>query len=358
MLEAYQKEVEKNENPQPIKPEWEPTLKDILGKKEDSELFGELLAREGDITLASRMAKGELTEDDIASLDHHRKGFLSTMEEVKTVKESIGEDVINAYTKSNPELQKVVALVGPVAYKEIIKEKLAKLAIREPDAFRGLSEAVENKNDYKGGYYKELDEKVSALCAEKGIKAEDYLKALALEDGSDRTKAMRGAVREGYNWFQKAGDWVSAGSWSKSRVKLMESQKTEIDSVLEQMRMHQSNVGGFLSGMIENDEIRSAVARDLIGEKEEKKPIPGFKEARGEMPTKEGVQTKWNAYKETLDKDWEDFTPARQEKERDKFIEIQNQEMAQRSAQKRSFWGSIFEIFSQSFFTNNKAELN
>ena len=151
MLEVYEKEVEKNEGPQSVKPEWEPTLKDILAKKEDSDLFGELLMREGDAELTFRLSKGELKEDDIVELDTRRKEFLSTMEDVKTVKESINEDIINAYTKNNPELQKVVALVGPEAYKNIVKEKMAKLAIQDPDTFRGLFEVVQRKNEFKGG---------------------------------------------------------------------------------------------------------------------------------------------------------------------------------------------------------------
>jgi hypothetical protein len=43
MLEAYEKELDKKEHPADKKPEWDPTLKEILSKKEDSDLFGELL---------------------------------------------------------------------------------------------------------------------------------------------------------------------------------------------------------------------------------------------------------------------------------------------------------------------------
>jgi hypothetical protein len=357
MLEAYQKEVEKNEPTKNPKPE-EPTLKDILSKKEDSDLFGELLKSEQEVGLTGRLAKGELKDEDIQSLDKYRKEFLGTMERVKTVKESINEDIINLYTKNNPELQKVVSLIGPSAYKDIVKEKIAKLAITDPGAFNSLSEAVERKNEFKDGYFKELDEKVSNLCKEKGISPEKYSKALAITDDGERKKALRGSVREGYNWMQKAGDWISMGSWSKNRIKLMESQKPEIDSALEQMRTHQSSVGEFLAGMTEYDDIRSVLSKELIGDKEEKVPLQGFKESKGGMPTKESLQKSWDEYKQNMQKPWDELTPLRQEKEREAFVEAQKETLIEQNKKKSGFWSSIFEIFSVSFFNSNKAELN
>ena len=194
MLEAYEKELDKKAIPEAEQvPKWQKTtLKEILSKKEDSDLFGEMLAREGELELSKRMANGELNEEDISTLDRYRlgndadPGFLDTMQEVKIARESITNDVINAYTRNNPELQKVVGLVGLDSYTKIVKDKLARLAIRDPEAFASLSSAVKDKNEFKAGIYAELDEEVTKLCADRKIKPESYMKAMAIEDPKER----------------------------------------------------------------------------------------------------------------------------------------------------------------------------
>lgn len=363
MLEAYEKELDKKPIPEEEQvPKWQKTtLKEILSKKEDSDLFGEMLGREGDLELSQRMAKGELTEDDIEELDSHRLDFLNTMQEVKVTKESITNDVVNAYTRNNPELQKVVGLVGLDSYREIVKDKLARLAIRDPETFASLSGAVKDKNEFKAGIYKELDEEVTKMCADRGIKAESYLKAMAIEDPKEREKALKAAVKEGWGGWKKAANFLTAGSWASRRTELMGSKKEELDLATEAMKLHRSNIGEFLAGMTDVPEIRSAVSKELIGEKEEKIPLEGFKESKGQMPTKESLQADWEEYKNNRKKinrvNWEKLTPELQDRERDMFIEAQNKARAEEMKKKTGFWGAIFSIFSESFFTSNKSEL-
>lgn len=360
MLEAYEKELDKKGVPEAEQvPKWQKTtLKEILAKKEDSELFGEMLGREGELDLSKRMASGELSEEDINTLDKHRVGFLDTMQEVKLTRESITNDVVDAYTKNNPELQKVVGLIGLDAYRDIVKEKMAKMAIRHPDAFSSLYSAVEGKNEFKNGIYKELDEEVTKLCADRKIKPESYLKAMAIEDPQERAKALKVAVKENWGKWEKAANFLSFGTWASNRAELMGSKKEELDLTTEAMKLHRSNVGEFLAGMTDNDEIRSAVAKEIIGEKEQKVPIEGFNESKGKMPTKESFQEDWEDYKAMFpfsdDENWEDLSPSKKEEIRDSFIEAKKEEQAQK---KSGFWGSIFEIFSESFFTSNKTEL-
>ncbi len=362
MLEAYQKELDKNEVPEEekVKPEHKKTLKEILGNKEESDIFGEMLAQEGDVELSKRLASGQLTEDDIDELDGHRKSFLDTMEDVKMVKESITNDVVNAYTKNNPELQKVVGLVGLDGYRNIVKEKLARLSIKDPQGFGFLLESVKDKNKFESSdNYKGLDEEVSKLCADRKIKPESYLKAMAIEDPKERSKALKGVVKEGWSNWKKAANVFTFGTWSSRRAELMGSKKEELDLATEVMRKHKADVGEFLAAMTDNDEVRGALAKELIGEKEEKIPVQGFKESKGHMPTTEGYQNKWSEYKSNLDGvEWETLSPADQDQHRNNFQQAQQKAFEDANKNKSGFWGSIFATFFTSFLTNNKNNLN
>lgn len=362
MLEAYQKELDKKEvspEEQKRKPE-NKTLKEILSKQEDSDLFGEMLGREGDLDLSKRMATGTLTTEDISYLDAHRKDFLSTMEDVKNVKESITNDVVNAYTKNNPELQKVVGLVGLDAYRDIVKEKMARMAIRDPEAFKSLSDAVKSKNEFKSGIYKELDEEVTKMCADRNIQPTSYLKAMAIEDPKQRDEALKLAVRENWNNWKKAADLFTFGTWGDRRAKLMGSKKEELDLASEVMREHKGKIGEFLAGMTDVPEVRNAVAKELIGEKEEKVPVQGFKESKGQMPTEQSFQDGWKAYKtkNKILKSFETMDPDQQDVHRDAFLEMEKKKMEEMNGKKSGFWNAIFSIFSSAFIDDNRNKLN
>ena len=355
MLETYQKQQEHNENPEGQKPAWEPSLKEVLAKPEDSDLFGELLKYNDETDLVAKLTRGELEESDIEGLDRYRKEFLMRKERANTVKESINEDVINAYAKNNPELQKIVALVGPESYKSIVKEKLAGMAMNDPWTFDFLASAVEDQNRFKEDYFNPLDKELEDLCKKKNISPKKYMEALATEDPEDRKKQLRGAVREGYGWFRKAADWVSAGAWSKNRVALMDSRKEDVEAMLEQMRHHQSNVGELVAGLVGNDEIRTNLAKDLVGDKIEREQKMGFREAKGKIPTTAAFETSWAEYKSTVD--WENITDEDQKEElRKAFMEKQKQAFTENK--KGGFWGSVFSIFLGSFVDKNKGNLN
>lgn len=361
MLEDYQKELDKKEIPpeDQVKQEHKRTLKDILGNQAESDLFGEMLGREGDLELSKRMAEGKLTTDDISYLDSHRKGFLDTMEEVKNVKESITKDVVDAYTKNNPELQKVVGLVGLDAYRDIVKEKMATMAIRDPEAFKALSEAVKNKNEFKSGDYKELDEEVTKMCADRNIKPESYLKAMAIEDPKERAKALKSSVTEGWSNWKKVGNFFTAGTWSSRRAEFMGSKKTELDLATEVMRNHKGDIGELLAGMTDVPEVRNAVAKELIGEKEAKIPVQGFKESKGQMPTEEVFQTSWAEYKKKNKlKNFETMDPNDQDFHRDAFQEAEKNKFSETNKKKSGFWISVFSAFYDSFQTSNRNNLN
>ncbi|MCC7436502.1 hypothetical protein IT402_01340 [Candidatus Nomurabacteria bacterium] len=361
MLEAYEKELDKNSvSEEEQTPKWQKTtLKEILGKKEDSDLFGEIMAREGDLELSKRMASGELTEDDISELDNHRLDFLNTMQEVKVAKESITNDVVTAYTDHNPELKKIVGLVGIDAYRDMVKEELARLAIRNPDQFDPFYGAVKDKNEFKSGIYKDLDEEITKMCADRGIKPESYLKAMAIEDPEERAKALKSAVKEKWGNWKKAANFLTGGSWASRRAELMGSKKEELDLTTEAMKLHRSNIGEFLASLTSDIEIRSAVAKELIGDKKEKVPVDGFKESKGQMQTEEQQQEDWEDFKLMTPlpegKDWSELNTAEQDLIRDSFIEAKKEEQAQKKG--LGFWGAIFSLFSIESLTINKANL-
>ncbi|MEI6022517.1 MAG: hypothetical protein WCQ32_01585 [bacterium] len=355
MLERFEKALHSQENPTNEKG-YEPSLKEVLKKKEDSDLFGELLKREGKINLATRLAKGELTESDIEELDEYRTDFMGSMDRVKTVKESISKELIHAYTRHNSDLQKVISLVGVDEYESIVKDKLARLSITAPDDFEALYRSVESKNDYKDGYYKNLDERVVALCKEKKINPEEYFKAILVEDPDEREEALRTVVRKGYSWFGKATDWLSKGAYSRDDRDTLTDTSRYIFSANDDMRDAQGEVGYFLAALTSNEVIRNAVSKEIIGDPANKEVFEGFSTIKNEQPTKEKVQLDWNSYKAQV-KDWADLTPDDQDMHRESFLDTQKELYEKQQSKKTSFWSSIFGSFFDLFATINKDSL-
>lgn len=361
MLERFEEALHKQENPTDEKP-YEPTLKDILKSKEDSDLFGELLKRENMGDLGNRVAKGELNESDIQELDVQRKDFLGTMEQVKTIKESISDKTIQMYARNSPDLQKAMSLIGKDAYRDIVKEKIERLSITDPDAFNAIHRAVENENNYKEDQHKDLDTRITELCKQKDVDGGKYMEALTIEDETERDAALREVVRGGYGSIRKAFDWMTKGGLSKKSRANLEEQRQYIQNDAQNMRYFQSEVGSFLFALTDNESIREALSKQLIGERSEKQKSEGFSEMKNATrPTPESLQTAWAAFKKEKDGEgdekWDMLTPERQDNARDDFLR-QQKEMYEATAPKStSFWSSIFGAMFDLFDSFNKAEL-
>ncbi len=351
MLEHYEKKEQEQEDPIKV----EPTLKDILSKNEDSFLFGEMMKKEGQEHLSSKIAKGELSEFDIQNLDKYRTDFIEISEKVKVIKESISNDTINAYTKNNPELQKVVGLIGIESYTKLIKEKLASVAIQNPDFLDKLSSSVNRKNSLKIEIYDGLDKEITELCKKKNIKPEEYMNALALKDETEREKELRKTVRNGYNWFQKTGDWLSKGEWSKKRVDLLSSKKEDVDFVMGKMKLHQGELGGLLAGMVGNKDVMDTLSKQLIGENTQDNSKQGFKESKGLLPKEIDLQNKWGDHKKQIKGGWDKLTPDQQDLEKEAFLKQQDEMFKKEN--KQGFWGVIFGAIYDSFIKDNKDKL-
>ena len=352
MLENYEKEKEKQNNPEGKKA-WEPSLKEILSKPEGGYLFGELLDREGRQDLAEKLAQGEISESDIQEFDHYRKNYNESMDRAEVVKASIDDKLIEAYTRNNPDLQEVVGLIGQDSYTRMIKEKLTTLAIKDPYAFDRLASSVESKNDFMNSDYKKLDDEVLALCEKKNIEPKKYMEALAIADPKERQKAIKELAKESVSWYGQA---LTFGQLGRNRTKLMSSKKNEIEAMLSDVRSHQDNVGGFLGGLVSNEDVRSAVAAELVGDKLEKVEKLDFKEAKGNLWDEAELQKNWETSKKTHD--FDAMSPQDQEEFRTGFIDYHKDGMSGEYKKKTGFWGSIFSSFFDSFITSSKSRLN
>jgi len=359
MLEHYDKEMTKVE--EPIKPQWQPTLKDILNDKEKSSLFGDMLKRDNDTEIANRLAEGNLTEGDISSLEERRTTFTETMKRVESLKETITPATLEAFARNNKDFEKILKLVGPDSAVAIYKKQIAEFSISDPDRFTALANATENYNSYLAGDWKETDTFVKDELKKLNVKESSYAKALAIEDEVDRAKALRGAVREGYGWFKKTGDWLSAGALSKGKVGLLEEGKDVIDDARAKLQYYRSQVGDTLSASTEGNEImRKALSQELVGDKMESKPATGFKEMKNSVMTESALQQQWSAYKkhnEDISKvSWEELEQDRKTMARNEFTQAQKDLYKQTNKDKTGFWGTVFGAFAEMFVSNNNNE--
>ena len=357
MLEKYQTEKEKIQNPH-VEKGWDPTVKELLSDRENSELFGELLKYNNAPELVSRMSKGELTSSDIDSLDRYRKEYISAMERSDVVIESIDQDTMNEYAKNNEELRKIASLVGPEEYKKIVKDRVKRLSVTDPFVFDELAHKAQNKKDFKEGYYTEFDKELMDLCKKKNIKPEAYMKALAIEDPDERADELRKVVRQGYGMFRKSLDWLSAGGWSKKRVGLLESHKESVDDVTLEMQMYQDGVGQLLAGVVSNKEVMNALSGELVGERQERIEKQSFHEGRNQLPKEDSYKNTWDAFKKTQASQWDTMSDPDKDAVRDSFEKQQRAQYAESRGNKQGFWATVFGALFDAFVTNNRSKLN
>jgi hypothetical protein len=121
-LESYKKEQERLEKEEAKKAgvpeELEDTLtvKEIINNKEQSALLGDMIEHDGDDTdkeLMSRLVSGKMEATDIDRLEKFRGKFSEKMRDAETIKEEITPELAQEIAKNNPEIQKIVKLVGP-----------------------------------------------------------------------------------------------------------------------------------------------------------------------------------------------------------------------------------------------------
>ena len=366
-----EEEKEKKENGgEAINVEEESTLTDIIGDRNLSHLFSKMLEHDSDpvanLDLMTRLTKGELEANDVARLEELREEFNERMAEVDNVEKQLTPELIGELVSSNPKFEQISNLLGSEEATAMIQRELREVALINPKDFAKVKSCLDTIEDFrKDGEFATLNKSVEDLCKKEGIKSPDeYLKALAISNYSERTKAIDDLMRKdfgtGYIGSIKRGlDTATAGLFTTGKVDRLALKKEEVDAVFAKLDGHKKELGRVLAGTVgSNDILRKALAHEIMGVKKKPEEVIGMSDARKAMPNDATGLKSWRTHfnRRGGQQTWDQMTGDVQEEEKDRFL----QEMAGgATAGKGGFWGKIFgSMFAASVVTFDKNRLN
>ncbi len=377
-LETYKKEQKKLEKEEEIElndgveKEQEETLtiKKILADKESSALFGKMIEESGGPEgkdMAVRLVDGKLEEGDVDSLEKYRASFEEKMHVVENLNEELTPELLDELGLQSPEFKKILNTLDSKTTSKMIKDRMAELAVSEPEHFDKISKKIEKLQDFKDGEFKVLDESVKKICEENNIDADDYLKALAINDPKKQEETLRNLVRD--SWGE--GGWGSTvrvldkfsslfGGGSKLIAEQLADQKVNIDAVFAELDKHKKGIGKVLATTVKgSNTMRDALSKALIGEPTKVEHI-GMKDSKELLPKEIDIDTRWEEAKVDLNvggKTWNRLNSVEKDKERKKFGNKIKAE-AKKKSKGKGFWASIFEAIFGSFIDDKISKLN
>ena len=374
-LETYKKEKEKIAKEEKIKlnggveEEEKETLttKEILADKEKSDLFGKMLQQSGDhadVALAAKLVSGTYDQSDFEAIEKHRAAFEKRMNQVENVNEELTPELVAELGEHSPDFKKLILnSVGSEAALSVVQERMAELSITDPGRFDKISKKVETMQGFKKGAYKDVEDSVKKIAESNKIDADAYLKALAIEDGPGREKALRGLIQAtwGNGWKGKIGRFFdSGGALTGEDVRLLDLKKKEVDDILVELDKHKKNIGKVLTTTIMgNDEIREALAKATLGESTKIERV-GMKESRGALPKEAEVDRLWAEVKSKAivnNHKWDVMTDTEKDQVRNGFGDKMKKE-AKKNGKGKGFWATLFDSIFGSFIDDKVKKLN
>jgi len=286
-------------NSAPAKTEKEVTVKDVLGDKKQSSLFGEFIKTQpGGQDRAERLFKGESTTDDMQKLAEQKEQFFERQKEVEKISKAFTPEFISKLAGQSPKLEILVKNGGVEGVHGAIVSQLEMLAMREPVRFYTMVDSyneVLSKADI-------ANEQIKKICELHGITSGEYLKILAStsDEAERQTKLgdmIRGNMGKVKGMRQKT---IEKNKAIRDQEVDIESKdidyKFEIDKLRANYDQELENVGDVLAVSInENASMKKAFMDSLLSEKAPKEePAGGFKEMRGVMPSEENMKQEWD----------------------------------------------------------------
>lgn len=385
-LESYKKEQERLEKEElkkvgtPEELEDTLTVKEIINNKEQSALLGDMIEHDGDDTdkeLMSRLVSGKMEATDIDRLEKFRGKFSEKMRDAETIKEEITPELAQEIARQNPEIQKIVKLVGPEGVVKAVQENIMKIAVNDPEKFKKISKSVETMKSFREGDLKKLDDSVKERCKKEGINADKFAKALAIEDDAERKKVMIDLIRSewgtgGWASIKRGLDTVDTTmnklfrlfgdntvSFSEMKAGRLSDMKQEIDDAFGKLDEHKKKVGSVLGASIKgNKDLLEALSREIVGIPKKKESV-GMSDVKKVATDAEGIKKNWDIIKKKEKPNWNSMTPADQDIFRNHFMKEQESYTKKKLAEQGGFWAAIFgAIFDSMFAGFDKKSLN
>ena len=346
ILDQFKKNKQEKKNPTVQPPEGH-TLAEVLQDQKHSELFGKLLAENGNEVLAKKMAEGKLEQADIAILEEQRKIFSEKITQAEKIEESITEESIIGFARTNPDFQKIVNLVGPEKAAKVIQSQLKELSITDEARFKTIVKKIEAHDKLKNGKYKEINDQVEKLLSSKNITSKEYLDVLAIEDVAKKEKALQQLAKKyGGRWFKKLNQDL-----------LTDLKNSEI-SIEEQVRLlgnKEKTIGTALFATIsENEAVRKSMFSELVNEKTPEAPKGGLLEAKKGAFNEADFDVAWEEYKNK--KRFSKKSPADQKIIKDAFVSDQQEEYREKN-EGHGFWASIFLALTEKLIKSKAKKL-
>ncbi len=324
----------------------EHTLRGILGHAEHSKLFGEFLVAQGEDALGDELLKGEdLSMDTLGALEKQRAEFVSRLERVKSVREGLTTKIIEDAASASPDLQTLLRLGGADAVRTTLVHNLDALAMKNPDKFAAIADAMEIYNAQQT-LTAIHDRDIQKLCSDYSISQEEFLNTMQIPGEKERKKKLGELARREYSLFEKARDTASRlfSHSGPSRVDAQDlDRKADLDRLIASIDASVEDVGKALSSSIaDNPEHLTAFVNELKGKSskeghaKEKEKVFSFKEAGTLLGGRETIEQEWDELCEG--RDYKRANPQGKERRRLEFLQ-------NKLGGKKGFWADIAQAF-------------
>lgn len=341
MIDEFQKRMEegKDEKDGPALARKGHSLGEILKNKNQSRLFGDQLERNGLQELAQRFVEENLQMDDFKLLEAQRLIFSEKMAKAEKIEKLLTPEMIKGLARNHPDFAMIINQTGPEGVMRAIKSQLLEMSLTNPDRFSAIEEAMETHESYNNGEHKEVNDKVTKFCKERGITPKEYLDALEIEDPEKRRKAFKELAIRKYGGFKQKLNSLSFGAFERSDANTLEESAAEFKSSMEELDALKDEVGDMLFlSIAESQDMRNAITREIAGTNEIAEVKPGFSDAKEAANFNETeFVSDWEAYKTDIHYDTLDERTKNRFKEN--FVDEKNRAYKQKN---KGFWASIF----------------
>lgn len=248
------------------------------------ELFVEFSDR--DVEVLSKETQGKLAE--------FREGFLKTTQQAAETVKLLDVKNLNELISVSPELKTITNLNGTENVRKIIEEYLPELAVRNPEQFKDLSDAIKALSE-KRSEIAEDEKKLTVFCRKYGIRQKEYLKKMEEGDVEGSQELLRGKI----GWWKKTVSKKARKAHENREVEggdiLNEDGiKEHIDALNQDLAQLANVLGGVLG---KNETFAKALTADLRGDSIEKKePEMPFSEIDQFAGTDEEIKQAWGRY--------------------------------------------------------------
>ncbi|MEI8174603.1 MAG: hypothetical protein WCG28_01485 [bacterium] len=335
------------------------SMPEIMKDKKKSVLFGEMLKQAGKLDLAKRLREGKLDANDLADINKYREAFTGMEVESERVRGLLTEESINNLTRYHPDFKQIVDSSTPEKVIKAIESQLELLFVSDRARFDEIVSAMEGSEKYQSGKYQENEKKIEEFCSKNKIDEEEYLKILAIENKSERNLAMLKLAKSKNGRFKKVIHAITFGLKAKDNTLdilsgLKDSEKAINGSIKKLDGLQREIADALFSSLTQNESMRHALSRELIGEKAEEDGRMGWKEAKGQTLNETELNNGWEARKKR--ERYASKSVLEQEAIKDTFIQEQKAEY-KRANQGKGFWATVFEDFIEGLIDAKKSKL-